>query len=374
MNLYTPEVIVIGGGNIGSAVAYGLSRHGATVALLDEGDIAFRSARGNFGLVWFSFKGLGMPRYVDWCLEAVQRWPAFSKELEDLTGISLNYEKPGGLEMCLSQSAYQPLMQELESLKKQTTGYEYECEFIDRKELQSMIPKMKLGPEVQGATYCPHDGHVNPLYLLRALHAGFQAGGGGYFPAHKVSGISREGGNFVVQTPRGRFSAPKLVLAAGLGIPPLAGQLGMDIPVQPVRGQILVTEKVAPSLPYPMGAMRQTAEGCFMFGVSKEHVGFDNSITTKVIRDIARRAVNTFPCLADLKIVRSWGALRPLTPDGTPIYEESQTQPGAFVFTSHSGVSLASVYTEVMPSWILNGQKPDGFAAFHSRRFNVQAD
>ena len=70
------DVIVVGGGNIGSATAYGLAKMGLKVVMLDEGDMALRSAHGNFGLVWYQGKGKGMPRYVEWCLEATRKWPA----------------------------------------------------------------------------------------------------------------------------------------------------------------------------------------------------------------------------------------------------------------------------------------------------------
>ncbi len=372
MNLHTQDVIVIGGGNIGSAVAYGLIKLGVSVAVIDEGDVAFRSARGNFGLVWFQGKGMGMPRYVDWCLEATQRWPDFAEELKAKTGISVDYQKPGGLDLCLGETGCTNYRRDLAALKEQTTGYEYQCEFISRAEAQAMIPRMVLGPKVMGATFSPHDGHVNPLYLLRAMHAAYQSEGGRYYPGQKVINIVHDGKNFLVNTPKEHFSAPKLVLAAGVNTSRLAGILGLDIPVEPVRGQIAVSERVLPTLPYPLSSLRQTAEGSFMFGASKEHAGYDNSVTGSVIRGIIRHALDLFPCLADLRIVRTWGALRPLAPDSMPVYEESRLYPGAFVLTSHSGVSLASVYARHIPAWVIEGEKPSGFDAFSTRRFHVQ--
>jgi glycine/D-amino acid oxidase-like deaminating enzyme len=374
MKLHTPDVIIIGGGNIGSATAYGLGRLGASVAVIDEGDIALRSARGNFGLVWQQGKGLGMPAYASLCLEAVQKWPAFGAELEELTGIELHYRNPGGLDLCHSEDDCLALKQEIAELSRQAVGYEYDAEFLDRDGVQALFPKLKLGPNVLGGSFGPNDGHVNPLRLLRALHAGFQSNGGSYFPGNKVSALERDGENYMVHTGRERFSAPKIVVAAGLGLPPLAAQLGMNIPVKPQRGQILVSERVRPLLDYPMGGMRQTEEGSLMFGASYEDVGYDNSTTADTMHMLARRACNTFPALAELQIIRVWGALRPLTPDKKPVYEESQTHPGAFALSSHSGVSLASVYAQSTAKWILTGQAPDGLEAFHSRRFHVQAD
>jgi glycine/D-amino acid oxidase-like deaminating enzyme len=369
--MHTADVVIIGGGNIGSSVAYGLTEQGISVVVIDEGDIALRSARGNFGLVWFQGKGLGMQRYVEWCLEATQKWPGFAEALENQTGLSINYQKPGGLELCHGAADYAERKQELDDLRQQTGNRKYDCELIDRKELQSLIPRMELGPNIFGATFSPHDGHVNSLFLLRALHTAFQNAGGRYFPGNAVIDIRHDGRIFTVQTRRDRFCAPKLVLAAGLGIPPLAAMLDMKIPIQPERGQILVTERLRPVLSYPLSSIRQTAEGSLMFGTSNETAGYDTTVTTGVIRYIAGRVVEAFPCLSSVRILRCWGALRPLTPDEFPIYHESETYQGAFVLTSHSGVSLAPLYATHIPRWIVSGEQPYGFEAFDVRRFHV---
>jgi len=371
INTHTADVIIIGGGNIGSAVGYGLVEQGVSVTVIDEGDVALRSARGNFGLVWFQGKGLGMQRYVEWCLEATQNWPDFAEELEDKTGLTINYQKPGGLDLCRGEAGLEERKQELDDLRQQAGDRKYDCDLIDRKELKSIIPRMKLGPNILGATFSPHDGHVNSLFLLRAMHTAIKLAGGRYFPGNAVIDIRHDGPVFTVQTQQDRFSAPKLVLAAGLGIPPLAGMLGMKIPVRPERGQILVTERLLPVLSYPLSGVRQTAEGSLLFGASNEPVGYNTTVTTGVIQYIARRAVEAFPCLSNVRIVRSWGALRPLTPDEFPIYLESETYPGAFVLTSHSGVSLTSLYATRIPRWIMSGERPYGFDAFDVRRFHV---
>jgi glycine/D-amino acid oxidase-like deaminating enzyme len=371
VSIYTADVIVIGGGNIGSAVAYGMTGLGVSVTIIDEGDRALRSARGNFGLVWFQGKGLGMQRYVTWCLEATQKWPGFAETLEDKTGLSIDYRKPGGLELCHGQADYEARRQELKRLRQQDGNGKYDCELIGRRELQSLLPRMKLGPNILGATFSPHDGHVNPLLLLRAMHAAIKLAGGRYYPGNKVTRIRHDGSVFTVETRQDRFSAPKLVLAAGLGIPALAGMLHLKIPVAPERGQILVTERVRPILPYPLSGIRQTGDGSFMFVASNESVGNNTDVTSPVIRKLASKAAQSFPCLSGVRVLRSWAALRPLTPDEFPIYLESEAHPGAFVLTSHSGVSLASVHATHVSRWIVRGETPDAFHAFDLKRFHI---
>ena len=365
------DVIVIGGGNIGSATAYGLAERGLKVAMLDEGDIALRGARGNFGLVWYHGKGLGMQPYVEWCLQSTQKWPRFAETLEQKTGVHIGYHKPGGFFLCRSEAEYEEREQHIEGIRNQSRSGRYECEMIGRDELQKRITGMELGPSIVGASYSHHDGHVNPVLLLRAMHMAFKQAGGHYCPGTVATRIQHDGTRFQVQTPKGRFTAHKLVLAAGLGIPKLAAMLDMHIPVAPERGQILVTERMRPLLTYPISGIRQTDEGSFMFGTSNEPVGYNTQVTPDIIQNIARRASETFPCLANVRIVRSWAALRPLTPDKYPIYDESTTYPGAFVLTSHSGVSLASLYASDIARWIADGIKPDDFEHFRPGRFDV---
>ena len=365
------DVIVVGGGNIGSATAYGLAESGLKVVMLDEGDMALRSAHGNFGLVWYQGKGKDMPRYVEWCLEATRKWPRFAEVLERTTGIHIGYHKPGGFSLCHSQTAFAKRKQHMEEIRRQSSSGTYDCEMIGRDELQACIPDMALGPKIVGASFSPHDGHVNPLFLHRAMQTAFKMSGGRYFSRTAAVHIGHDGNLFRVDTTIGPFSAPKLVLAAGLGIPRLAAMLDMRIPVIPERGQLLVTERMKPLLHYPISSIRQTDEGSFMLGDSNEAVGYNTKITADVMQYIAKQASEAFPCLADVRIVRSWAALRPLTPDRYPIYHESTTYPGAFVLTSHSGVSLASLYATDIAQWIANGTTPEDFEYFSPRRFDV---
>jgi glycine/D-amino acid oxidase-like deaminating enzyme len=95
------EVIVVGGGMLGPAIGYGLACQGLRTAILDDGDRALRAARGNFGLVWYQGKGLGMSRYVHWTLESTALWPEFAAELRERTGVDTGYRKTGGLDLCV---------------------------------------------------------------------------------------------------------------------------------------------------------------------------------------------------------------------------------------------------------------------------------
>ncbi|MFX7988786.1 FAD-dependent oxidoreductase, partial [Acinetobacter baumannii] len=88
----------------------------------------------------------------------------------------------------------------------------------------------------------------------------------------------------------------------------------------------------------------QTGEGVVQIGDSKEDVGFDDRTSIDQLAHIAHRARKYFPLLDGANVVRTWGALRVMTPDGFPIYEESCQCPGAFLVTCHSGITLAAMH------------------------------
>ena len=365
------DILVIGGGIIGASVAYGMAKQGVEVTLLDQGGSTPSASRGNFGLTWVQGKGLGMTRYAEWTLDAVQAWPEFSEDLEENTRISVDFDQPGGFEACLGEEEWSRRKAVVEQMRQESVDGNYDCEMLDRQTMQEMIPKLRLGKTVYGASFSPHDGHLNPLALLSSLMAALKNFGFKFFPENQVVSVSFRNGCFEIRTAKQRFSTKKIVFACGLGIKSLARQVGMDIPIRPQRGQILVTERTHPLLLHPFVTLRQTREGSFMIGSSHEEVNLDTGTTLEVMHKIARHALQLFPELSTLQLVRCWGALRILTPDNRPVYVESESCPGAFVVTSHSGITLAPLHAAVLSKWIVEGTTPEGFEKFHPRRFNA---
>lgn len=365
------DTIVIGGGVVGMSLAYGIARAGQRVRLLDEGDDAYRAARGNFGLVWVQGKGLAQPDYARWTMQAAQCWPGFAAELQDRTGIDVELSQPGGLTMCLSEDELADRAHALAGLRAQLGGH-YPFEVMDGAALRRLVPE--TGPEVVGAVRGPLDGHANPLRLLRALLQGFQSLGGGLCAGARVEAIEHRQGGFVVRAGGRTHGCARLVLAAGLGNRALAPLVGPEAPVQPNRGQILVTERLQPFLTYPTLYVRQTGEGVVQIGDSKEDVGLDDSTTLQQLSHIADRAIRCFPLLQGMNIVRTWGALRVMSPDGLPIYEASTQCPGAFVVTCHSGITLAGQHAGALVDWIRGGLEPEVLRSFKASRFAEVGD
>ncbi len=365
------DVIVVCGGVVGSAIGFGLARQGLNITILDEGDVAFRATRGNFGLVWVQSKGYGRPEYQRWSRRSASQWPDLAAELNERTGIDSELKQRGGVHVCFTEEELNDRKAYMEQIRIEAGNDGFEYLMLGHDELAEMLPG--LGSTVVGGSYTAYDGHANPLYLLRALHAAFLELGGRYVPGGRVTEIKAAPHAFSVRAGGETVSAPKLVLAAGLGIPDLAQHIGLEVPVRPQRGQVLITERVRQSLPFPMnGGIRQTAEGGFQLGSSREYVGYDDRTTPEIIRDIAAFATKVFPYLASVRIVRAWGALRVMPPDSFPIYEQSPDFPGAFVATCHSGITLAAAHAFHFSNYIAKGELPAEFSCFTTGRFDVQ--
>src|SRR5947207_7774259 len=178
------DTIVIGGGLVGAAIGYGLARAGLTTAMIDEGDVAFRASRGNFGLVWVQSKGLGAPHYQRWTRLSAEEWPALANDLALRTGISVGLEQPGGLQLCLGEEELEKRRAMMEQMRREAGNFGFEYRMLNRNELAGILPG--LGASVAGASWTPYDGHANSLNLLHALHKGFGERGGTYLPGRTV--------------------------------------------------------------------------------------------------------------------------------------------------------------------------------------------
>ena len=363
------DVAVIGGGLLGAAIAYGLRRLHSRLVLLDEGDVAFRAARGNFGLVWVQGKGDGAPAYASYTQLSARRWPELVRALVAETGIDPALAQPGGIHVCLSARELDARVAALERLLAQPGFERYAVDVLDRAEIARRVPG--IGPDVRGGTYCALDGHCNPLRLLRALHAAIVLAACVYRPNHAVTRITPRGGGFAVVTAAGTVTADRIVLAAGLGNATLAPMVDLRAPVRPQKGQVIVLERVAPFLALPMATIRQTDEGTVLIGDSQEERGFDETLGLPVLATMAARAVRVFPFLGAAPVNRTWAALRVMSADGLPIYGQSATYPGAFVASSHSGVTLAAAHALLLAPAVLDGALPELFAPFSPRRFDV---
>ena len=306
------DVAVVGGGLVGVATAWGLAREGCRVVVLDEGDRAVRASRGNFALVWVQSKGLGLAPYAGWTIRSSNAWAGFAQTLKEETGLDVSFQRPGGFHLALSETGTGGARQHPEA-PAQPAG---------RRRVQDRDPR----PRVRSPRCCPISG---PRWWAAAtarstatsircacsarLHTAINARGVTYLPSHRVEAIVKDGGEFRLATAQGEVRAGRVALAAGNANMRLAPMVGLEAPMKPERGQIVVTERLRPFLHYPVVTLRQTDEGTVMIGDSKEESVDPAGLTLGVSATEAERAVRQFPLLANVNVVRTWSAIRVMT-------------------------------------------------------------
>lgn len=366
------ETIVVGGGMVGAAIAWGLSRIGMRVLVLDGADEAERAARANFGLVWGQSKGDGLPDYARWTRESIALWPEFQDELLNETGVSCGFSGKGGLHLCMSEAELRDRRALFDRMARIEGNYRLDLRMLDHAEVADLVPG--IGPDVLGAGFCGQDGHASPHGLLHALHRAICGRGGKILSDQTVSSMERDRGNWRIFCGDRTFESANIVLAAGTANKALGAQLGVDIPVFGLKGQILVTERVKPRLSIPTHKIRQTEAGTLLLGDSKEpEAGHDDRATSGMINGIAQRCIRMFPWLKEVNLVRAWGGIRTMTEDGFPIYDSFPEYPGLFSANCHSGVTLAPVHALRLAPMIAEASFNSQVAALSARRLNVQA-
>lgn len=368
------DVIVVGGGVVGAAVAMGLAKRNLAVTVLDGSDTDFSAARANFGLVWAQGKGDGKPEYQRLTQSSIRLWPAFTDELRQASRIDVQYENGGGLGFCLGETEFEMRAANLARLQRECGDTDCATTMLERSELERMLPKVRLGADVTGASYCSHDGAANPLLLLRALHAALSVQGVRLLSNRPVTDIVSQAGGFRIDSTGGPLCAESVVIAAGLGSADLAKRVGIDVELRPSRGQLLVTERVDRILPLPCSGLRQSREGTMLIGSTQEDVGLDASTTFAATVQLSRRAVRVMPDLAEVSLVRQWSGLRIMSGDGYPVYVESETYPGAFLLTCHSAVTLAPVHSGPVADAVARRTICSEFSEYHPRRFLCSAN
>ena len=359
----------------GASIALGLIRNGAgKVVMLDEQLPTQRLSRGNFGLTWFMPKGANNPVYAKWSRMATMMWPEFAAKLQEESGYDVELEWNGGAMHAMGEEQFNAYADSVKTLTKicGEEGLDYPVRMLDRDEFGSMIPEMKLGDDVSGAMYSAEQGHVNPLKLLGALRCAFQNKGGVYYGGSAVSSIRpKNDGSVEVITADATYQCTKLVIAAGHGSTRLLAELGQKLHIYPQRGQLIVTERVKKVLHFPILAVRQTMDGSFMIGLSTEDTAHDAQVTVEAMKSQASGAIRLFPELAKLNWIRGWGAIRVMTPDGSPIYERLPDYKNIYVIAGHSAITLAPVIEKQIADWILEKEEASQISHFSNGRFNV---
>jgi len=377
----TADIVVIGSGVIGSSVAYHLSKQERSVLVLEKNGLVSGTSGACDGLVYLQSKRPGP--HLKLAMESRKRFASLQQELDH----DIEFRSHGGMVVVETQEELEAISLFVEDQKK--TGLQ--VQLLDTKEARDLEPA--LSERILACTYSPLDGQVNPIALTLAFLNGAKAKGARICPSTSVTGFSLKGHRLAaVETNRGTVKTGVVVIAAGVLATDIGRRIGLEIPIRPRRGQILITEAVAPLLtrgllsakyiaakynpalaetPELGISIEQTMNGGFLLGSTREFVGFDRRTTWSAMRRIALQTSRIIPALRGLRVIRTFAGLRPSTPDGLPILGPVPNAEGLFMAAGHEGdgIALAPITGRVLAEWILDGLPGLDVSAFSLERF-----
>ncbi len=348
------DLIVVGGGITGLAVAYGLGRKktGLKIAVIDAPTELNKASKTNVGLIWCQSKFLDKPDFARWGFISCRLFPELVKELEDNTKVKLKVNFTGGLIPTLGEEEFTNRGNYIDGLRKELG--EYPGGMISRQELEKKLPKIKFGDEVSGAAWCEDDGFIDPLQLLRAYRMAIKNLGIDFYGDTMVYDIFPNSDNsYRIITSAGEFQTEKMVLAAGLANKRLANFSQIDIPLFADKGQVLLTERLPFVMPIPILGCTQTFGGTVIIGFKHENRGHDATVLPWAVSQEGLWAMRVWPELAHKRIIRTWPGLRIVPNDKVAIYSRLPKHQNVTIVNTHSAITFAAAHTYHVAPYIL---------------------
>ncbi|MBC8230800.1 FAD-binding oxidoreductase [bacterium] len=375
--MLTSDVIIIGGGVIGTATAYYLSKRNIKTILVEKNDLASGTSGACDGCIFMQSKKPG--RHLELALQSAKLYQTLPDELE----CDIGYQKSGG--MILIESEEQVAAMRQFTQQQQSAGLEVELLNIE----DALKIERHLSPKLVGATYSPMDVQVDPLSLTFAFAAAAKRLGAQILTGTEVTSIAVKNGKIGgVQTNNGKIAAEIVINATGVYAPFIGKMVGVEIPIIPRRGQILVTEPLPPLINCIMlcacyiaakfkiegqegkvyshltddsrlgvgMVLEQHHASNILIGSTREFFGYDRRVTIEGMRAVARHAKNILPILRDVHIIRSFAGLRPYTSDGLPFLGYIGGPKGFLVAAGHEGdgIALAPITGKLMADCVDN--------------------
>ncbi len=378
MGTRTTEVVVIGGGISGTAAAYELARAGAKVTLLEQGTLASMASGWTLAGVRQSGRH---PAELPLATAAVARWEQLGEEL----GADVEYRQEGNLRLARSPEEVAVIEQIVAEQHDLGLDLTYLPENAAVREIAPAIAESVLS-----ASYCPTDGHANPIATVQAFANAAARHGATLRTESAVTAIDASGGRVLgVRSRSGDITADVVVVAAGVDTARLCAPLGLDLPIQVARVAVVQTVPLPPLIQQVLGTAGADFAGRHEVGGRVRLTGGGRPWPHRLdelahgadpvpppaadVIAALTRGIEVLPALADAGVARVWGGLLDMTPDALPIIERTPGLDGFVIaggFSGH-GFCLGPVTGRIVRDLVLEGRTTLPVQPFRGDRFDA---
>ncbi|HWV34162.1 MAG TPA: FAD-binding oxidoreductase [Thermomicrobiales bacterium] len=369
MSSSSTDIIVVGGGVVGTSIAWHLARKGASVTLLEERNIAAAASGASAGGVRQQGRD---PREMPLAIAAIARW----EHLEDELGADLHYYREGHL-VAYGHEDDLPVARQRVADQRELG---LEIELVEGRDLRELCPG--LAEDISIGTYTPTDGHANPTLTTQAFANAARREGAKTMLGVRVTGLAKEGDRIIgVDTEDGVLEADHVILATGAWTRDLVAPLGVDLPIIPTGLQMILSRPMPKQLRQVVGAygrslsLKQLREGNYLIGGGwPGDIDMLAGVGTTRPESIAgsrETAAAIYPVLDEMEIERSWVGVEGIAfdeipvIDGLPGYRSVTVAAG---FSGH-GFALSPITGQLVAEWVLDGAPSIPLDAFSATRF-----
>lgn len=359
-------VLVIGAGLIGCAIAWRLSQQGARVTLVDRPTLQGKASIAGAGMLAPLAEAIQPGPQLDFAVTSLRMYPNFVQELQEQTGINVGLRTDGILRVAWDDEEATLLKERFES--QQSTGFS--LTMLQGEELWAFEPS--LSHSITMGVYSPQEAHLHTEGLLKALLRACHMSGVQVlidFPAvgllasgHRVKGAKLADGTAI--------GAEVTVVAAGAWSGHILSSVGIDLPVQPIKGQIVHT--YAPHLPLRTvifshrGYVVPRDDGSILLGATEELAGFRPEATVAGVHQLLSAGLQLIPALAQAQLKAVRAGFRPALPNRVPIIGTPPGLEGLIVATGHyrNGILLTPATAAAVADLALKGRSGLDITAF----------
>ncbi len=366
------DIVVVGAGIVGCAVAYELARRGASVQIIDDRPAGMGATQASAGVLAPYIEAREEGPLLDLTVRSLHLFDKFIARVTAASGVSVTYRRSGSLDVATNADAMARLRQNAAMLKQKGVA----TDVLDAQAARSEEPH--LAGDIVGGLLIPVHGYVLALELTRALAAAACRHGAQLIEHGRVHRISGGGSDLIVDTEAGSLTANGVVLAAGSwsGQIEIAG-VAERVPVRPVRGQLLHLAWNGTALRRVTWAERcylvPWEDGTLLVGATVEDAGFDERATAAGVRDLLDAACEIVPHAWTAGFLAARAGLRPASRDELPVIGRSVVLPNLMYATGHyrNGVLLAPLTAELVADAMLENRIDPLLAATSPQRFGA---